>query len=101
MSVKHINEDEFKKEVLEAKEVVFVDFYADWCGPCRMLGPVMEEISETHNVVKVNVDEAMELAQEYGIMSIPCVIVFKDGKELNRSVGLRPKEDILKMVDEK
>ena len=100
MSVKHINEEEFKKEVLEAKEPVLVDFYADWCGPCRMLGPIMEEVSEKHKVFKVNTDEAMSLAQEYGIMSIPCVILFKDGKEVNRSIGLRSKEDILKMVDE-
>ncbi len=100
MSVNHISEKEFKKEVLEAKEPVFVDFYADWCGPCRMLGPVMEEISETHKVVKINTDEAMDLAMEYGIISIPCVILFKDGKEVKRSVGLRPKEDILKIVDE-
>ena len=100
MSVSRIGEKEFQKEVLEAKEPVFVDFYADWCGPCRMLGPIMEEISETHKVFKVNTDEAMNLAMEYGIMSIPCVILFKDGKEVKRSVGLRAKEDILKMVDE-
>ena len=100
MSVNHIGEEEFKKEVLEAKEPVFVDFYADWCGPCRMLSPIMEEISETHKVYKINTDEAMNLAREYGIMSIPCVILFKDGKEVNRSIGLRTKKDILKMVDE-
>jgi thioredoxin 1 len=98
MSVSHIGEKEFQKEVLEAKEPVFVDFYADWCGPCRMLGPIMEEISETHKVFKVNTDEAMNLAMEYGIMSIPCVILFKDGKEVNRSVGLKSKDDILGLL---
>ena len=100
MSVKLLNEEEFKKEVLEAKEPVLVDFFANWCGPCKMLAPIMEEISETHKVFKVDTDEAGDLAMEYGIMSIPCVILFKDGKEVNRSVGLRTKEDLLKMVDE-
>ncbi len=100
MSVKQLNEEEFKKEVLEAKEPVLVDFFANWCGPCKMLAPIMEEISETHKVFKVDTDEAGDLAMEYGIMSIPCVILFKDGKEVNRSVGLRTKEDLLKMVDE-
>ena len=100
MSVSHIEEKDFKKEVLEAKEPVLVDFYADWCGPCRMLGPIMEEVSETYKVVKINTDDAQDLSMEYGIMSIPCVILFKDGKEVKRSVGLRTKEEILKMVDE-
>ena len=100
MSVKQLNVEEFKKEVLEAKEPVLVDFFANWCGPCKMLAPIMEEISETHKVFKVDTDEAGDLAMEYGIMSIPCVILFKDGKEVNRSVGLRNKEDLLKMVDE-
>ena len=100
MSVKQLNVEEFKKEVLEAKEPVLVDFFANWCGPCKMLAPIMEEISETHKVFKVDTDEAGDLAMEYGIMSIPCVILFKDGKEVNRSVGLRTKEDLLKMVDE-
>ena len=95
---KVITKDEFKKEVLESKEPVLVDFYADWCGPCRMLGPVMEEISKEHKVFKVNTDDEEELAMEYGIMSIPCVIAFKDGKEVNRSIGLVDKDTILNLI---
>ena len=95
---KIINSDEFKKEVLESKEPVLVDFYADWCGPCKMLGPIMDEISKEHKVFKVNTDEEQDLAMEYGIMSIPCVIAFKDGKEVNRSVGLADKDTILDLI---
>ncbi len=96
--LKHIGHDEFNSEVLSSKDTVLVDFYADWCGPCRMLGPVMDEIGEEHNVYKINVDDEEDLAREYGIMSIPCVIAFKDGKELSRSIGLVDKETLLKML---
>lgn len=95
---KVLNSEEFKKEVLESKEPVLVDFYADWCGPCKMLGPVMEEIAKDHKVFKVNTDDEEELAMEYGIMSIPCVIAFKDGKEINRSIGLVDKDTILNLI---
>ena len=95
---KVITKDEFKKEVLESKEPVFVDFYADWCGPCRMLAPIMEEVGKEYKVFKVNTDDEDELAGEYGIMSIPCVIAFKDGKEINRSVGLVDKDTIINLV---
>ena len=95
---KVLNSKEFKKEVLESKEPVLVDFYADWCGPCKMLGPVMEEIAKDHKVFKVNTDDEEELAMEYGIMSIPCVIAFKDGKEINRSIGLVDKDTILNLI---
>ena len=95
---KKINNEEFKKEVLESKEAVLVDFYADWCGPCRMLGPIMDEISEEHKVFKINVDEENDLAYQYGIMSIPCVISFKDGKEYKRSVGLVDKDTLLDLL---
>lgn len=96
--VKELNKDNFKKEVLDAKDVVLVDFWASWCGPCRMLGPIMEEVSKETKVCKVNVDEEEDLALEYRISSIPCVIAFKDGKEIDRSVGLKTKDDILEMV---
>ena len=76
-----------------------VDFYADWCGPCRMLGSMIEELAEDHEVYKVNVDEESDLAAEYGIMSIPCVITFKDGKEYKRSIGLTNKENLLKLFE--
>ena len=95
---KIINGEEFKKEVIDSKAEVLVDFYADWCGPCKMLGPVMDEISKEKTVFKVNVDDEQDLAMEYGVMSIPCVIAFKDGKEVNRSVGLKSKDDILDLL---
>lgn len=95
--IKHVNKDEFIKEVINSKEISIVDFYADWCGPCRMLAPILEEI-ENVNIYKVNVDDEPDLAMEYGIMSIPCVISFKDGKEYKRSVGLSDKETILELT---
>ena len=95
---KVITKEEFEKEVLGSKEPVLVDFYADWCGHCKMLAPVMEEIGKDHKVFKVNTDEEEELAMEYGIMSIPCVIAFKDGVEINRSIGFVDKETILNLI---
>ena len=92
---KVLNKDEFDKEVINSKDTVLVDFYADWCGPCRMLGPVLDEISKEKKVFKVNVDDEMELAQQYGIMSIPCMILFKDGNEDKRLIGLHPKSEIM------
>ena len=94
-----INSDSFKKEVLEQK-LVLVDFNATWCGPCKMLKPVLEEISNDYKVVSIDVDDNMDLAREYGIMTIPCLIVFKDGKEIKRSVGLKTKDDIISMMEE-
>ena len=94
-----INEKKFESEVLKEKKVL-VDFNATWCGPCRMLKPILEEISNDYKIVSIDVDENMELAREYGIMTIPCLIVFKDGKEVSRSVGLKTKEDIISMMEE-
>lgn len=96
---KKINNEEFKNEVLESRGFAYVDFYADWCGPCKMLSPIMDEVSKDNAVYKINVDEEGELASEYGVMSIPCVILFKDGKEHSRSIGLKSKEDILNMMN--
>ncbi len=95
---KIITKKEFDKEVLKSKDPVLVDFYADWCGPCRMLGPIMDDISKDTKVFKVNVDNEGELAEEYGVMSIPCVVAFKDGKEINRSVGFKSKEEIEELI---
>ena len=95
---KIIDTKEFNEVVLTSKEKVLVDFYADWCGPCRMLVPILDEISKDHTVYKVNVDNESDLAQNYGIMSIPCMIVFQDGKEVNRLVGLHSKADILELL---
>ena len=93
----------FEKEVLKSDKKVLVDFYATWCGPCRMLSPIVEEIKEERKDIKVlsiDVDEEEEIAREYGIMSIPCLIVFEDGKEINRSIGFQSKESILEMLGE-
>lgn len=76
-----------------------VDFSATWCGPCRMLEPVLESVGKTNNVLKIDVDKAQELALKYGVMSIPTLIVFKDGKEISKSLGYRSEEEILKMLN--
>lgn len=95
MAVKTLTEATFKEEVLQANQPVLVDFYADWCGPCRMLRPTLEELSEERTEVKfaaINIDDNPELADDFDISSIPCVILFKNGAEADRSVGLVPKE---------
>ncbi len=101
MKVITLTSQNFENEVLNAKKTVLVDFWASWCGPCRMLSPVVDEIAEENDdiiVGKVNVDDEGELAQRFGIMSIPTLIVFRDGKPVAQSLGVRPKEDILEMV---
>lgn len=103
MSVVEISKDNFNDEVINYKGVVLVDFYANWCGPCKMLRPVLEEISESNSdikIVSVNVDEADNLAMSYGISSIPCVIKFKDGAEINRSIGFKTKEEMEEFIGE-
>ena len=101
MEVLKITMDNFKKEVLEESKTVLVDFYADWCGPCKMLSPVIEAVAKENNsakFVKINVDEAQELAMEYNIMSIPTVVVIKEGKEVKRTVGLVDKTELTEMI---
>ena len=101
MNIIEINNDNFEKEVLSCEKPVLVDFNATWCGPCRMLKPILEELSEertNYKIASVDVDDAEELAFKYGVSSIPCLIVFKDGKEIKRSVGLKSKDAIQEMM---
>ncbi|MCH9811383.1 thioredoxin [bacterium] len=98
MAVKELNQSEFEAAT-KSSEVVVVDFYAEWCGPCKMLKPILEEVSaEGITVYSVNVDENKELAQKFQISSIPAVILFKDGKQVDSFVGLKEKEDIVELV---
>jgi len=101
--VSRFEDNNFDKEVLQTSEAVLVDFWAPWCGPCRMVGPVVEEIAEEYagrlKVGKVNVDENRDLATRYGIMSIPTLIVFKNGKEIQRIVGYRGKQGIVEVIN--
>ena len=98
-----ITVDNFEQEVIQSEQPVLVDFWAAWCGPCRMLAPAVAQIAAECEgkikVGKVNVDEQPELAQRFGIMSIPTVLVFKDGKKVNQSIGLVPKDKLLALFD--
>ncbi len=101
MSVIRINKDNFQNEVINSNKPVLLDFYADWCGPCRMVSPIVDEIAEERadiKVGKINVDEQPELAAEFQVMSIPMLAVVKDGKIVNQVVGARPKAQILAMI---
>lgn len=96
--LKKLNNHNFQNEIIKNAGIALVDFYTDWCGPCKMLSPIIDEIAEERTditVGKVNVDENNSLATKYNVMSIPTMIIFKNGKEQARVVGVRPKEDIL------
>ena len=101
MSVLHITKENFEAEVLKSDKPVLVDFYAVWCGPCKMIAPTLEEIAaerEDIKVCKINVDEEPELAAQYQVVSIPSLFVIKDGQVTNQSLGARPKPQILEML---
>ena len=101
MSVTNINKNNFRNEVLNSEKPVLLDFWASWCGPCRMVSPIVDEIAAERNdikVGKVNVDEQPELAGQFGVMSIPTLVVMKGGKVANQMVGARPKSQILAML---
>ena len=104
MSAVNISKENFHHEVLNANKPVLLDFWASWCGPCRMVLPMVEQIAEEREDVKVgkiNVDEQPELAARFGIASIPTLVVMKNGEIKNRTVGARPKEQVLALLDEK
>ncbi len=101
MSVLHIGQNNFD-QVKNSGKTVLLDFYADWCGPCRMVAPLVEQIAEEHPeylICKINVDDEPALAQEFGVQSIPTLVVFKDGKVVTKSPGARPKAQILALLE--
>lgn len=101
MSAIHINNNNFHEEVMKSEKPVLVDFWASWCGPCRMVGPIIDEIAAEHpeyKVVKINVDEEPELAGRFQVVSIPTLMVVKNGQIVSQSAGARPKNQILAML---
>lgn len=102
MSVIYTDAEKFNEEIASGK--VLVDFYADWCGPCQALGPILEEVASTDidaKIVKLNVDNAQEIAGQYRVMSIPTMILFKDGELVDQKVGLSSKEDLITWIESK
>lgn len=101
MAVLTVTGDSFEKEVINSSVPVLADFYADWCGPCKMLRPILEEISDDRQdvkVVSINIDEEDELAEQFDVSAIPCVVLIKDGMEADRSVGLKPREALEELL---
>ena len=101
MEIIKVNSQNFEEEVIKSEKTVLIDFYADWCGPCKMLSPIIDEIAEENSdikVVKVNVDDSQDLAMKYQVMSIPTLVVIKNGEEVNRSVGLIDKSQVANLI---
>lgn len=104
MAVVNVNKENFETEVLKCDRKVLVDFNASWCGPCRMLKPIVEEISEENNdvkIVSIDIDSESELAENYGISSIPCLVLFNKGEEVKRNVGLISKDEVESIIGDK
>ena len=101
MKIIDVNKDNFSSEVLKSENKVLVDFNANWCGPCRMLRPILESIENDNiKIASINIDNEEELASKYNVSSIPCLVLFEDGIEVKRSIGLIPKDEIEKMIGE-
>ena len=104
MTTKNISDDSFDKEVLKSSNLVLVDFWAEWCGPCKMIAPALEEISEEMNknleIKKLNIDDNPKTPQEYGVRGIPTLILFKNGKKISEKIGVLPKSKITEWVQE-
>lgn len=101
MEILKVTSSNFEGEVLKSEKTVLIDFYADWCGPCKMISPIVEAVAKENKdikVVKVNVDDAQDLAIKYEVMSIPTLVVIKNGQEINRLIGLADKTEILNMI---
>ena len=98
--IKHINVEDFNDLVIEGKQTILVDFYASWCGPCKMLAPILEDVSKECDIqiCKIDVDESFDLAKSYGVMSVPTLVLFKDGVEAKRAIGLKNKDFILDFI---
>lgn len=103
MSIIKVDSNNFNEEVLNTDTRVLIDFNADWCGPCRMIAPILEEISNKNDkikIVSINVDDNEDLAREYNVFSIPCLVLIENGKEINRSIGLKSKVELEKLVSD-
>ena len=101
MSVLKITNENFEEEVINSNKITIIDFYADWCGPCKMMSPIIDKIAEENNDIKVgklNVDEAGDIAGQFNIMSIPTILLFKNGKEFKRFVGVTSKDNIINAI---
>lgn len=101
-NILNVTSENFESEVLQSDKTVLIDFYADWCGPCKILSPIVEEVAKENTdvkVVKINVDSEQEIAMEYKVMSIPTLAVIKDGKEINRAIGVIEKSEILTLLN--